>query len=123
MTKDDPATGSADEGAAPAPHGVTRAQAIQRVQLGLFGLAAMLLLVGLANIIMERAQETDKSSVPAVTAPVAAGSGPAPQSDPLADAGVVPDIADDGPAPAASPAAASAPSSVRAPVAGSTGQN
>jgi hypothetical protein len=43
-----------------------RAQAVQRLQAGLFGLAAIVLLVGLANIINDRARLAD------TTAPVAA---------------------------------------------------
>jgi len=65
-----------------------RAQAVQRLQVGLFGLSAMLLLVGLANIIMDRArlteaqEDTAAASAPTEEAPAA--------SDPLADIGVVP---------------------------------
>ena len=84
-----------------------RAQAVHRMQVGLFGLAGMLLLVGLANIIMDRAMisddATDASSAAAASAasvsPEAAAQTPA--SDPLADIGVVPDM----PAASASPAA------------------
>ena len=62
-----------------------RAQAVHRLQVGLFGLAAMLLLVGLANIIMDRARLADAGSA----APAAVAS-PQANSDPLADIGVVP---------------------------------
>lgn len=66
-----------------------RAQAVQRLQIGLFGLAAMLLLVGLANIIMDRAREADaQETTTADIVPVAEESKPA--TDPLADIGVVP---------------------------------
>jgi hypothetical protein len=62
-----------------------RVQAVHRLQIGLFGLATMLLLVGLANIIMDRAKLAD------ATAPTATASGDTRQaSDPLADIGVVP---------------------------------
>jgi hypothetical protein len=63
-----------------------RAHAVQRLQVGLFGLAAMLLLVGLANIIMDRARlaESDAGSQPPGTVQAE------PKSDPLADIGVVP---------------------------------
>ena len=66
-----------------------RAQVVHRLQVGLFGLAAMLLLVGLANIIMDRARLNDNfSSDPvSVSSPKSAES---PGSDPLADIGVVP---------------------------------
>jgi len=64
-----------------------RAQAVHRLQIGLFGLAAMLLLVGLANIIMDRARLADDANAgPAVAASDSAKKG----SDPLADIGVVP---------------------------------
>lgn len=63
-----------------------RAQSVYRLQIGLFGLAAMLLLVGLASIIMERARRTDaESGIVAKTA-----SAPAPARDPLVDIGVIP---------------------------------
>ncbi len=64
-----------------------RAQAVHRLQIGLFGLCAMLLLVGLANIIMDRARlAEDDDAVETIVAP---GRGQA-ASDPLADIGVVP---------------------------------
>ena len=65
-----------------------RAQAVQRLQVGLFGLAGMLLLVALANIIMDRARlaEAASSGTPVVAQPVK----DTPKSDPLADIGVVP---------------------------------
>jgi hypothetical protein len=70
-----------------------RAEAVQRMQVGLFGLAAMLLLVALANIIMERARLADAAagitSSAHVAGPVSGNS-----SDPLADIGVIPSPAD-----------------------------
>ena len=64
-----------------------RAQAVHRLQVGLMGLAAMLLLVGLASIIMERARMAESTMPAVVGVPTAAAS---PKSDPLADMGVVP---------------------------------
>jgi hypothetical protein len=64
-----------------------RAQAVLRLQIGLFGLAAMLLLVGLANIIMDRARLADSADA---VAQVAASDSAQKTSDPLADIGVVP---------------------------------
>ena len=65
-----------------------RAQAVQRLQAGLFGMAAIVLVVGLANIINDRARQADtatrQQSGASTTADAAAGS------DPLAEAGVVP---------------------------------
>jgi hypothetical protein len=66
-----------------------RTQSVQRLQVGLFGLAAMLLLVGLANIIMDRARLAEAASGVVVSSPAASASA-SPQSDPLADIGVVP---------------------------------
>ncbi|MES2493945.1 MAG: hypothetical protein V4579_11785 [Pseudomonadota bacterium] len=66
-----------------------RAQAIYRLQFGLLGLAAMLLLVGLANIIMDRAKLADRLVGEAAAAGVAAPNTNS-KSDPLADIGVVP---------------------------------
>ncbi len=65
-----------------------RGQAVQRLQVGMFGLAAMLLLVGLANIIMDRARMADEAAggIPKSAASV---DGTA-TTDPLADIGVVP---------------------------------
>ena len=64
-----------------------RAQAVHRLQTGLIGLAAMLLIVGLANIIMERARLTEAGdqATPASAAPSSSQG-----SDPLADIGLVP---------------------------------
>jgi hypothetical protein len=65
-----------------------RAQALHRLQVGLIGLATMLLLVGLANIIMDRARQTEReenASTEYVPQEDAKGA-----SDPLADIGVVP---------------------------------
>lgn len=73
-----------------------RAQAVQRLQTGLFGLAAVLLVVGLANIINDRARENEAvSKSPAAEASASASPG---SSDPLADIGVVPTTAPSAPA-------------------------
>ncbi|MEP0393362.1 MAG: hypothetical protein ABJ205_04030 [Erythrobacter sp.] len=74
-----------------APLGGTKAEATQRLQIGLFGLGSMVLLIGLATIIGNQANLTQEGSVPEAaptTEPVEAPQ----QSDPLADAGIVPDI-------------------------------
>ena len=65
-----------------------RAQTVHRLQVGLFGLCAMLLLVGLANIIMDRARLADEANpAAAIDAP---SDGAKAVTDPLADIGVVP---------------------------------
>ena len=70
----------------------TRSQSLQRLQIGLAGLAAMVLLVGVANVIVERVKQTDAATVPEAAASVAANPAPV-ANDPLADAGVAPDVA------------------------------
>jgi hypothetical protein len=72
---------------APSQARQTRAQAVHRLQIGLFGLAAMLLLVGLANIIMDRARLSDDSDM---ATPAVAATDKKAATDPLADIGVVP---------------------------------
>lgn len=67
-----------------------RAQAVHRLQVGLFGLAGMLLLVSLANVIMDRAKYIDQTAV-AGTAPMD-GASAAAASDPLVDMGVAPEL-------------------------------
>ncbi|MBX9642688.1 MAG: hypothetical protein K2W91_01140 [Novosphingobium sp.] len=65
-----------------------RAQAVQRLQAGLFGIAAVVLVVGLANIINDRARQSDAAAKPAASA--APRPSVSDSSDPLADVGVVP---------------------------------
>ncbi len=95
-----------------APTGGTRAEAVQRLQVGITGVFAMILLVGLADAIGGQASKAEQNAVPdaaSTTEPTAVPS----QSDPLADAGVVPDIPpepeDTAPAPLASDAAGQGP--------------
>lgn len=83
-----------------APLAGTRAQAVQRLQVGLSLLLGVVLIVGLANVILERAKQSEEAAVPQAASTVA----PSPEStanDPLADAGVVPDLPQE---PAATPA-------------------
>ena len=82
--------------------GALRSQAIHRLQVGLAGLFAMVLLVGLANVIMERAREADRqvARTPAANEAAAAARNQ-PPSDPLADIGALPSV----PATTSSPAA------------------
>lgn len=67
-------------------------QATQRVQIGLIGLAAMILLVALASVIMRNAQQNQALVVPEAAPTVAVTPPAQPVSDPLADAGVVPEM-------------------------------
>lgn len=63
-----------------------RGQSMQRLQAGLFGLAFVLLIVALANIIMDRARLAESQAA----LPVATATKTEKASDPLADIGVVP---------------------------------
>ena len=68
-----------------------RAEAVHRLQIGAAGLGAMVLLIGLANVIMERAELTEPAQVPEAVATIEPTGNP-PKNDPLAEAGVVPDM-------------------------------
>jgi hypothetical protein len=75
-----------------------RSQAVHRLQVGLFGLCAMLLIVGLANIINDRTRLIDTADP--IQQVVAVDAKPKKAaSDPLADIGVVP-ASDPSPTPA-----------------------
>ena len=90
------ATGSgeddAPEGMAPPPIRIPRSQSIQRLQIGLSGLAAMVLLVGLASIVKDRVDQTEETVIAEAGDVPEVVDEPALQSDPLADAGLVPDL-------------------------------
>ncbi|HEY7807806.1 MAG TPA: hypothetical protein VIC34_11465 [Croceibacterium sp.] len=70
----------------------TRAQSLQRLQIGLGGVGAMVLLVGVANVIVDRVKQTDASRVPGAAATATPTPTPV-ANDPLADAGVAPEVA------------------------------
>jgi hypothetical protein len=102
--KAQPGTGAAtpqDYAEANAPIGEARAEAVQRLQVGLFGIGSMVLLVGLASIIGSQADLTDEAAVPEAAPTTEPDPAPS-QANPLADAGVVPDIAAE-PSPVPSP--------------------
>ncbi|WP_295525416.1 hypothetical protein [Novosphingobium sp. Chol11] len=84
-----------------------RAQAVHRLQVGMFGLAGMLLLVSLANVIMDRAQSADAGLL-SRTNPAAISASASPASDPLVDMGVAPELPVSG-EPAKAPPAARKP--------------
>ena len=75
-----------------APLGGTRSQALQRLQVGVSLLLGIVLIVGLANVIENRAKQSDEAAVPEAAATVEAGPAKTTAKDPLADAGVVPDL-------------------------------
>lgn len=94
-----------DETAA-APLGGTRAQALQRLQVGASLLVGIVLIVGLANVIEERAKLSEQAAVPEAAATVEPAASTAAPVDPLADAGVVPDLpAEEVPLPSETPTA------------------
>ena len=85
------ANGEAGPARAEAPFGGTRAEAVRRLQMGGIGVIAVVLLIGLASMIEDRAKQTDSTAV----AEAAATTAPSPSAaapDPLAEAGVVPDM-------------------------------
>ena len=77
-----------------------RAQAVQRLQAGLFGLSAIVLVVGLANIIKDRAELNEGGARTVASTPAEPAAG---ISDPLADIGVVPSAVPDASGTAPSP--------------------
>ena len=81
--------------------GGTRSQMVHRLQIGVGGIVLMILLVGLASVITNRAAEVEAAAVPEAV-PTVQPSAEAPQSDPLVEAGVVPDMPVEQPAPAPS---------------------
>ncbi|MXO72787.1 hypothetical protein [Alteraurantiacibacter buctensis] len=80
----------------PAPLAGTHQQRLQRLQIGLLGLGGILLLVGLANIIIAGARQSEQEAVAELPAPSAEDLPEPGRRDPLADAGVAPGLpADD----------------------------
>ena len=69
-----------------------RAQAVHRLQIGLFGLAGMLLLVSLANVIMDRAKLVERATGGAPAAVASPSASPSTANDPLVDMGVAPEL-------------------------------
>ena len=75
-----------------------RAQATQRLKVGLIGLAAVLLLIGLASAVFnsvnrERPVTAIGGARPATVAEIANNSAPATGNEPLAELGVAPPTA------------------------------
>jgi hypothetical protein len=90
------------------------------LQVGLFGILAMVLLVALADVVISRAQLTEASAVPEAAPTVVAEETETPR-DPLADAGVVPALPAE---PTAAPAGQPVPRAGDVPApAPTTGQN
>jgi len=89
MASDPADTPPAAEELPRAPLAGTRSQSMQRLQVGLVGLATMILLVALANVINANRKQNEALVVPEA-APTVAAQADKPVSDPLADAGVLP---------------------------------
>ncbi len=89
-----------------------RISAMQRIQVGLVGLVIVLLFVSLANLVIDRVAKT--SSEPTgqggLTGTEIASQPEKPKTEPLADLGVAPVVAD---VPAAKPAPSAAPTPQR----------
>lgn len=64
---------------------------MRRLQMGAIGVIAVLVLIGLASIIKDRASQTESTAV-AEAAPTTAPSASTAAADPLAETGVVPDM-------------------------------
>ena len=67
------------------------AEVMQRLQTGIGGILAVILVVGIANVITDRALQNEETAVPQA-APTVEPSATEGSSDPLSDAGVVPDL-------------------------------
>ena len=62
-----------------------------RLRTGIGGVLAVILLVGIANVITDRALQNEETAVPQAAATVEPSETPG-SNDPLSDAGVVPDL-------------------------------
>lgn len=79
-----------------------RQEGLQRVQIGLTGVAGVLLLVGLANVVIDKARIDDRTAPPPIVATINTNASDSSPKEPLAELGVQP----------ASDAATSAPTPV-----------
>jgi|TARA_R100000049_G_C1954686_1_gene106730 hypothetical protein len=73
------------------PAGFRNSEVMQRLRVGIGGIVVVLLVVGVANVITDRVMRTEETAVPQA-APTVEPSVATPASDPLSDAGVVPDL-------------------------------
>jgi len=78
---------------APAPVATREGETMHRLQVGLLGLGGMVLLVGVADMIMDRAQQSEDEAV-AEAAPAVEPSEEPAATGALENAGVVPEAAD-----------------------------
>lgn len=75
-----------------APPSGARAEAVQRLQVGISGIVIMFMLVMLADIVRDGADQTEAAAVPEAAATVEPEPTVTPKADPLAEAGVVPEV-------------------------------
>ena len=73
------------------PLGGTRAERVQRLQIGLFGIFAIVLMIALADLVSDRIALTEATAVPEA-APTTEPSDTVTTRDPLVDAGVAPEL-------------------------------
>ena len=73
------------------PANPRNAEVMQRLRVGIGGIVMVLLVVGVANVITDRVLRNEETTVPQA-APTVEPSSAKPASDPLSDAGVVPDL-------------------------------
>ena len=77
------------------------AEVTQRLRTGIGGILVVVIAVGIANVIFTRALQNEETTVPQAAATIEPSATPT-SSDPLSDAGVVPDLpaqADEEPVP------------------------
>lgn len=94
---------------APGPAPAQRAHALNRLQVGGLGLGFILLVVGIANVVIDRAQEVEETAVPEAKL-ATPDADDTPASDPLAEIGVVPSPEPATPTPTTSSTASDVPS-------------
>lgn len=73
-----------------------RRESIQRIQVGLTGLAGIVMLIGLVNIVVDNVRTLDPASAEMVTAGNVQNGVDAAPSEPLAELGVAPAVETDG---------------------------
>ena len=73
------------------PLGGSKSEAMYRLQIGMAGVVGILMLVGLASIIENRAKQVEAAAVPEAAATATTAPSPG-KPDPLAEAGVVPNL-------------------------------
>ncbi|MEO1967369.1 MAG: hypothetical protein ABGW87_01475 [Sphingomonadaceae bacterium] len=73
------------------PLGGNKSESMYRLQIGISGVIGILMLVGLASIIENRAKQVEADAVPEAAATITPSPTPS-KPDPLAEAGVMPNL-------------------------------